>query len=379
MTPTNLEKAFPDTKSFLDTIHQDEQIIGQTDVLGADEWIKKIPVFNNEGNVEGLINILKDALPTPETAEKYTYHEAAAAMRDLGILFGSIKRHGEEPETHVPNLADTMMVLSKTLDLPPRDTLISYSVWNPQGSRLRTYTGTADEMNLIYSVQMSMNPLVKAILLLDKLYHMSFEDPEFAPLCRETAENFQAMVKGVVHAKRHVAPEVFAGSLRFYFDPIQLDGKTYLGPGAVEMPVFVFDHILWSSDCTNEEYLGFKETYHPYVLPKMRQVYNAYNNKPSLLTRFSLFLENSDQSNPVVRENIKAMEFLCTQLKSFRMPHKKVAENAYHKTPKAQRSKGSGGYAPTMLTHIINLNLRQIEKFKKSSKKYTEQKAAVMV
>lgn len=378
MTPINLEKAFPDTKSFLDSIHQDEQLIGQTDVLNADEWMKKVPAFNNDGNVAGLIDLLKGALPSPETAANYTYHEAAAAMRDLGILFGSIKRHGEEPETHLPQLADTMFELSKILDLPPRDTLISYTSWNPQGNRLRTYTGTPDEMNLIYSVQMSMNPLVKAILLLDKLYHTSFEAPEFAPLCREVAEDFQAMVKGVVHAKRHVAPEVFAGSLRFYFDPIQLNEKTYLGPGAVEMPVFVFDHILWSTDCTNEEYLGFKQTYQPYVLPKMRQVYNAYNNKPSLLTRYSLFLESCDDSNPVIKENIKAMQFLCTQLKSFRMPHKKMAENAYHKTPKAERSKGSGGYAPTMLTHIINLNLRQIDKFNKASKKYTEKTALVV-
>jgi monodechloroaminopyrrolnitrin synthase len=51
---------------------------------------------------------------------------------------------------------------------------------------------------------------------------------------------------------------------------------------------------------------------------------------------------------------------LCTVLKSFRMPHKKVAEDAYAHSDEHNRTKGSGGYATDILLHIINLQNEKI-------------------
>ncbi len=71
----------------------------------------------------------------------------------------------------------------------------------------------------------------------------------------------------VVYARGNVSTLYFAQARRLYYEPMRLNGHTYLWPGAVEMPVFVFDHLFWSFDCTDAEYTSFKKGHLPYVRP----------------------------------------------------------------------------------------------------------------
>jgi hypothetical protein len=164
----------------------------------------------------------------------------------------------------------------------------------------------------------------------------------------------ESMVRGIVHAKRNVSPSVFANELRFYYDPIKVDyNKSYIGPGAVEMPMFVFDHLLWNCDCKDEEYTVFKEGYLPYSLRFVREIYWRFKDKPSLLTRVKDNLQLSP--SPQHYRAAQVLLELCTVLKSFRMPHKKMAEQAYAHSDDNHRSNGSGGYTVDILQHIIKL------------------------
>lgn len=359
--------------SDLKSTTNENEWIASLDPLGADDVMALVPRMNVDKDVKGLASLAALIMPTEADLRALGYHEANAATRDIGILLGSLKRHGIEPHTAVDGLSDKMLLLAAKTFLPPRDTLLHYTIWNPAGGRRRTYTGTSDEMHLIDSVVMAMDPLVAAIRLLGDLHHTSLHAEVFKELCEKVTNCFQKVVDGIVLARRKLCLSYFSSELRLYFDPITLDGREYLGPGAVEMPMFVFDHLLWSSDCEDPEYAVFKNTYLPYVHPEMRWIYLEFDAKDSLLGKcLKNIVEEGMVFDPVVCESLRALRLCFQQLKSFRMPHRKVAEEAYEHVngqghaPEAShneyRHKGSGGYSPGILSHIVGLTNTKIAK-----------------
>ncbi|HTJ53691.1 MAG TPA: monodechloroaminopyrrolnitrin synthase PrnB family protein [Cyclobacteriaceae bacterium] len=324
------------------------------DPLNFDKSIETVHAMNQNKDSRSLINFLYQHLPRPDVLDTYDYDTALAAMRDLGIFIGSLKRHGIEPVEVMPELEYVLLVLMVKTDLPPRDTLLHYTVWNPSGERIRSYTGLPDEISLIESVKMALPSLMEAIVQLDLMHDSELHGNDFEDNCRLLKMKMEGMVRGIVNAKRNVSPGVFANELRFYFDPIKVDyNKEYVGPGAVEMPMFVFDHLLWSSDCDDSTYTNFKEGYLPYNIALVRDIYKKYKGRPSLISK----IESTLKTKGFVRNYraAKAVLDLCNVLKSFRMPHKKVAEEAYKHGEDHHRKKGSGGYSVSILDHIMNL------------------------
>lgn len=351
---------------------QDDDYICSLDPLQADIIIKLLPALNRQKEVASIASYCYKLLPHPDTLEAFDYFQAAAAMRDLGFFLGSMKRHGLEPVQAVPELDYVLDVLGSKLDMPPRDTLLHYTSWNPRGFRRRTYTGTPDEDNLIQSVQMAMVPLIKAIYALETMHGLHPAEAAFAACAQDAAQAFEAMVAGVVYARKHVSLQYFAQELRLYFDPIALHGKSYLGPGAVEMPMFVYDHLLWSSNNQDPAYVAFKETYLPYILPYLRNTYEAYRFKPSLLDHFCAYLKNAQHAEADVLQAIRHIRSLLQLLKSFRMPHKAMAEGAYKMAggEAQQRSHGSGGYTPEILQVVLHHMRAAIQAFEISAEFY---------
>lgn len=357
--------------------NQDDLYIASLDPLSADEHLTLVPTLNENKDTIALVLMLVDILPSMPTASTFDFYQAGAAMRDIGILLGSLKRHGVEPVNVIPELEDKLNLLGRITNLPPRDTLIHYTVWNPAGDRHRTYTGTQDEKHLIESVKMAMHPLLQAIFYLTDLHAMPLQSPEFIATCDKAADSFEAMIKGIVHARRNISPAYFAQELRFYYDPILLNEKMYLGPGAVEMPVFVFDHILWSANCDDPMYKEFKGTYVPYIQEYVRAVYHEFLYQDSLVTKVSKSLLGDESYMAEKLQSAKALIRLFNLLKSFRMPHKKLADEAYaQKTQKEDenRKKGSGGYEPEILQHILKLNLQYLNQLEESIVTYSLRK-----
>lgn len=350
-------KASPFDSDFQQWLSRTETIV-RLDPIGLDTRIDVLHSLNQKKMTKEIIQLLYDLLPLPDALEAFTYEESVATMRDLGIFIGILKKQGIEPVEVVPELEYVLLVLMVKTNLPPRDTLIHYTSWNPDGKRMRTYTGLTDEKFLIESVKMAMPDLFSAILEIEKLHSVDISDPAFAILCQNVQEKISAMVKGIVHAKRNVSPAVFANELRFYYDPIKVDyGKDYIGPGAVEMPMFVFDHLLWSCDCSDEHYSKFKEGYLLYNLDFISDIYWKFKNRPSLLSLAIEKLKANPDANTL--RAVHQINQLGTILKSFRMPHKKLAENAYAHGEDHHKTKGSGGYSTSILEQILTLqNLR---------------------
>ena len=330
------------------------------DPLGFDDKLGLLHLMNKRNDTREIIQLLYRSLPNPDILDSFSYEESLAAMRDLGIFIGTLKKHGIEPVEVVPELEYVLLVLMVKTDLPPRDTLLHYTTWNPSDTRIRTYTGLTDEISLIESVRKAIPGLMRSIAQLEMLHERPLHGHEFGVICKDVKEMMEGMVEGIVHAKRCVSPAVFANELRFYYDPIKVDyNKDYIGPGAVEMPMFVFDHLLWSSDCEDEAYSSFKEGYLPYNMSFIRDIYWRFDRTPSLLTRVEQNLRD-ERSDEHFRAALSVLE-LCSVLKRFRMPHKKVAEAAYSQGEEQYHDKGSGGYSTNILLHIIALQNERIK------------------
>lgn len=348
----------------------ENDIIASLDPLGVDDLLRRVPGLNCDKNVNVLVSLAERALPSPADVQEFDHYQANAAIRDIGIFLGSVKRHGVEPCTAIGGLDEVMKALAVKTSMPPRDTLLHYTIWNPRDDRRRTYTGTRDENYLIDSVVTAMDPLVKAIRSLAELHHTSLQSTDYKHMCENAISHFQQVIDGMVLARRNVSLSYFASELRLYFDPVRIGGRPYLGPGAVEMPMFVFDQLLWSCDCDDKEYAVFKKTYLPYVHPEMRDIYLKYEKQDSLLGKcFHTLIEDHDDFDPIVLESMRALRGCFQQLKRFRMPHKKVAEEAYtHEGRDGDlensdcRSHGSGGYSPDILSHIIRLTSQKAAK-----------------
>lgn len=347
-----------------------DEEVKKLDPLKIDPHLSLITEYNADSNVTGLIKLLQSKLPTPKQLDSFDFYESLACMRDIGIFLGSIKRHDVEPIEAIPQLEYILDELSIKTDLPPRETLLHYTVWNPDGDRKRKFTAVKDEVDLMESVISSFPAMEGAIDHLIKLHHTPMESPYYVELCEKAGANFKHVIDAIVFAHRTVSPEFFARELRFYYEPIIFNNQELIGPGAVELPMFVYDHLLWSSQILDEEYVEFKTKYLPYNLSFMRDIYEFYAGNESLLDVAVRKLEETP--NDQVVASAQALLKLCNMQKSFRMPHKKLAEESYKHQEETGVDKGSGGYSTDILQFIQQANNQRIYALKYAIAKQTQ-------
>jgi hypothetical protein len=368
-----MKKATFEKNQFCPEKHIEETaIIASLDPLKADEVLKTLPQMNASQDLGILISVTKTLVPDLEEIGHYSYYQALAAVRDLGMFAGSIKKHGVEPAQAVPALEPVLLKLGQMTDMPPRDTVLHVCLWNPEGERQRTYTIHGDEKQLIASTKRAIPQLENAIQGLILLHELPLNSPEFVSQCEQCGKDLSGMVEAVVHTMKNVSRKIFAEELRCYYDSITLQGKQYLGPGAVELPLYIFDHLLWSVECLDESYVNFKEALVPYCLPILRKVYAKFKEQPSLLAKVYRELNNAQASKSRILDGANALMVLFNILVKFRMPHKKLVDQAYVYEPKKVREKGSGGYPPEMLASLNTLTLDAREKLSENINRYKE-------
>ena len=329
--------------------------VAACDPLQARAIVRQLPILNRKKDVPGIVGLLRDILPAHGVPSRWGFVEAAAAMRDIGFFLGSLKRHGHEPVDAVAGLEPTLLDLARVTDLPPRETLLHVTVWNPAAADAqRTYTGLSDEAHLLESVRISMAALEAAIGMTVELYDVPLRSPSFAEGCDELADYLHKMVESIVYAYRYISVQVFYDELRPYYEPIRVGGRSYLGPGAVEMPLFVLEHVLWGSQSDHPGYREFKETYLPYVLPAFGAIYARFAGAPSLVDRVLDEVQATGARGEPVVAGLAALDRVFEILLRFRAPHVKLAELAYE-VGRSGPTIGSGGYAPSMLGDLLTL------------------------
>jgi 2-polyprenyl-6-methoxyphenol hydroxylase-like FAD-dependent oxidoreductase len=180
------------------------------DPLGIDRLLRPIRQLNARGDVAGLVTLLRQLAPSRERVAVFSRPDSVAAIRDLGVLIGSVKRWGVEPVSAVPELGEPLVELGARTGMVPRDTVFHYTGWNPLGTRERTYTGHAMERSLISAVRTTLPPLVIAVELCRRLGELDPCEPEFADTITELAPSVESLVRAIDAAAAGVAAEFFA-------------------------------------------------------------------------------------------------------------------------------------------------------------------------
>jgi monodechloroaminopyrrolnitrin synthase len=327
------------------------------DPLNADRVLASVPGLNAAADVPGLVAALRAIAPGLATIDGLGIADSLAALRDLGLIMGSIRRHGPEPLDLAPELTPALLALGRRTDMVPRDTILHYTVWNPPGVRQRMYSDDEQEGYLQESVRMVWPDLHAALAALERLSFLDLHDPGFAPLLDAVADRLQPTVASMTLVARHVTPEFFAFGLRPYLEAARVDGVDYFGPAAAQLPIWLVDKALWATDHTDEDYEPFLLGLVPYSLPRWRRLHERLTGTPSIAGRLVAALgadpEATTRRSPALRAGAEAAVRALRVLVTFRGRHLGIARRVYDLDD--TYTEGSGGGSVDLLRQILDL------------------------
>ncbi|MFD3483990.1 monodechloroaminopyrrolnitrin synthase PrnB family protein [Streptomyces sp. NPDC058665] len=330
--------------------------IRAADPLGADAILAAVPAMNRDADVPALTVALRTLVPGPDRTASLGVVDALAAVRDLGLLLGSLKRHGAEPLAAVPEALPALQELGRRTDMVPRDTVHHYTTWNPLGDRQRMYTGEAMEGYLQNAVRMVFPALVAALDTCSELAGLEPYDPRFAAALDRTAQHVQAMVDSIDFTVAQVTPDFFARGLRPYFEEVDIAGHDYLGPAAAQVPLWLVDVTLWQSDRSSPEYDAFLDESVRYSLPSWRAFHAAHRGSTSAVSKLSAAIswESTPRLPPGLAASAESLAGVLRILKTFRARHIGVARKAYSEDLRLY-DEGSGGAPVALLRTVLDL------------------------
>ncbi len=345
--------------------------IANSNPLDADQILKRLSICNEEEKISEIITLFQNILPTSEKINSLDFFDKMAAMRDIGMFLGSLKRHNIEPLSVVPQAENILLQIANDTNMPPRDTLLHYSVWNPADENMRTYTTSIREGEIIKSLQLAIPHLETALHSFADTYEANITSENFGKSCEVVVNELEFLIDAIVSVYRKVPPLYFLEVLRYYYEPVMIAGKSYSGPGAVEIPLFLVDQILWSSNNIKPEYLDLKERGLPNILPHWREMYWNLKEKPSLSDKIIENLQQNDYEGEtalMVKKNILLVDKVYTQLISFRLPHLKIADTSYgNNNPKF--GKDQKGFGKSILAIILEMMREKRQKLTENSQK----------
>jgi hypothetical protein len=326
-----------------------ERIAGQ-DPLDAAPWVVRLPELNHRADVAGLLTALRAILPPVERAAQWDPYAAAAAIRDLGMLLASLRRHGVEPVEALPAVEAVMLQLGERTDMVPRETVLHYTTWNPAGELQRRFTRDASEAGLIEAVRMAVPRVEATVELLTLAYALPPDGDEFVGACEAAARQLEPLGEVMRFVRARVDPTFFATRLRPYFESIRVGGRRYSGAAAAPLGVGLIDHLLWSSDGADPRLREFQAHLMAYGLPGGRRLYAETLGRPSLVTRLVAARGRGDA--PALAAGVRALDRLLAFLLAFRSRHTVVAKSAYDEKIRLY-SVGSAGYGVDTLLALL--------------------------
>lgn len=330
------------------------------DPLRADDVCRRLPAMNERSDVAGMVTTLRELLP-PRQLAGFTAPDCVAALRDLGMFLGSIKRHGTEPAGAVPEILPVLAELGRRTDMVSRDTVHHYTAWNPRGPRQRMYTGDEQEAILQEAVRHVFGPLRDGLELCERLGDLHPAQAGFADLVDEIDDRVTSMVESITRVTAGVDPVFFARTLRPYFEEITLDGELHLGPAAAQVPLWLIDEAIWLSDRGILAYEEFLLHSVPYALPRWRALHLRWRTSPSTVTRLvDAFTEatgpdgDTGRAPPELHASAAALARLLRTSLVFRGRHLKIARQAYREELRLYQL-GSGGGTVDLLRQVLDL------------------------
>lgn len=331
----------------------DDERVATMDPLEVDELMSTIPALNAARDVAKITSYLSIMCKNADLHRR-TYYEILAIVRDIGLLAGSLRRHGQEPGALVPDLESVFLEAGSLTDLVPRDTLMHYTTWNPLGERSRRYTGHAQEPHLIQSIKMSFPAIRDATRHLFEMRDFPLQEKRTLHIVYQISFCLRRFLVGLHHAIRNVQAEVFIQEFRPFFEPFSIGSRQFRGPGAVTMPLHIFDFLLWGTSELDDRYQQFTLDYLPYNTAEIRQYYLRSRRTPSLLDRIEEGISTVHELGHW-QELLSPLAVCMKRVRGFREAHLRYAIHAYHGSAHHDFRSGSGGHTTGDLQWLSEL------------------------
>ncbi|GAA1984916.1 monodechloroaminopyrrolnitrin synthase PrnB family protein [Kitasatospora viridis] len=329
--------------------------VAAADPLRADRLLAELPALNARADPRPLGELLAALAGAADRAPLESAAERLAAMRDMGMTLGSLKRHGVEPLSAVPAAGPVLRRLGARAEMVPRDTVLHYGAWNPRGDRQRMYLGAPEEDVLIQSVRLGAVAVERAALGLAELDGADPGTPEYFRVLRQAVRDFEVLPEqiGVVAGK--VAPAgFFMARLRPYFEDVRVGDRSYYGPAAAHVPLHLVDQLLWSSDRVDPAYAELTREMLDYGLPEWSRLHHEREGAESVVTRVvRALLAAGQEASPQLLLTGRTVAELLRSMVVFRGRHLRLVREAY--TVDSPYTTGSAGGAPELVKRVLEL------------------------
>lgn len=305
--------------------------IADMDPLGLDPLFDHLPFLNEKGECEPLVCVTESSSKLSRVKNMNTW-AAFAAMRDLGMILSSLRRHAVWSPSHSPVFTEALLHLAEITAMPPRETVIHYCVWNPIGSRRRTFIGDPQEHGLITVTAHSVLFFEQAARTLGELVQVSPRSPTYSSGCLEAAASIAEAVRIMkLQIKQgNLDAEHFLTKLRPFFEPADISGRSYNAAAAAQSPLFLVDECVWGADSADHTLRAFREELASYGLPKWADSFYLLSQESSLVGRLISCLRETPSSDiPNVEQSARALLELFRQLLTFRAGHRRLVRTAY--------------------------------------------------
>lgn len=332
--------------------------VARRDPLSADAVLANVPSMNANADVRGLATAFRELLCRAREVELPDIADRLAAMRDVGMLMSSLRRHGVEPLDPVPEAAGVLLAWGHSAGMVPRDTVLHYGVWNPRGRRQRMFLGEHEENVVLDAVRVSTLLISEITPTLAGLAELRPDDTAFGELLHAAADQLETLPQLMSGLYRTVDPlEFYAARLRPFMADVVVADRSYYGPAAVHAPLYLIDRLVWSSDHGGAGMTYFQDDLLNYGLPRWRRMFDRTTDAPSLVTRLVQEFDRPD--SPPSTKAAYAMDGvirILDGLVTFRTKHGILVRAAY--SDGARYGMGIAGVSPAVLDHVLALTRR---------------------
>jgi hypothetical protein len=325
------------------------EAVAGADPLAFDAHVPSLALLNKAGDTGGLLRLLALIVPRPQDLAALGAAECAAAMRDLGMVMGSLRRHAVEPVRALPATAPVLQLLGERTGMVPRDTVVHYTVWNPCGLRERTHTGSREESAMLAALRWYVCAVAEAAGAGVELARLAVEDECFPVVADRVSGALREATVALDAFALDVPPAFFADVLRPYYDAIDVDGASYPGPSPAHAPLPALDRVLWACDAGLNAPAGYWSVAAAHALPSWRPWYAQGAAGPSLVTRVTAGLARGEGMTAA-----RALREVLSALLRFRGKHLTLARRAYPQRDAAHRA-GEPGSVIGLLADITDL------------------------
>ncbi|MFF8848071.1 monodechloroaminopyrrolnitrin synthase PrnB family protein [Streptomyces sp. NPDC015127] len=337
--------------------------ISERDPLRLDAFFTRLPELNSKGDSGAILHEARNLDLSVYTARQANLADSIAAMRDLGMMVCSLNRHGVSAPGNISGLSDAMLGIAERTGMIPRETVLHYCWWNPEGDRQRMFTGATAERSLISSTASSLPAVESAARITATLIDVAPSEPGYSILCSEAVDQLARLSNSVHLPSSGLDARHFADELRHYFLPAEVGHGTYHSAAAAQIPLYLVDQAVWGSDQTDPHIQLLWEDLALYGLPVWRSSFRKLSQAPSLVHRMAAALRGPSSSSSVVHNSATSLMSLIRTLIEFRGRHRRLVRTAYERDSRFYHQ-GSAGATPELIDQLLFATRECIESIK---------------